>query len=100
MGLRTGISIGMVAVACSCFGLASGCGQKDTGQVVNETAADIQKSRAEAAQKIREVQNNPNIPPAQKQAIIGRLQGQAGGGTSETAARNAVAPKVGVGGNK
>lgn len=98
MRLRTGIN--MVVAACSCLGLAFGCGQKDTGLVVNETAADIQKSRAEAAQKIREVQNNPNIPPAQKQAIIGRLQGQAGGGTSETAARNAVAPKVGVGGNK
>ena len=76
----------------ACLGLAlvggaaalSGC-SKDTGTTVTQDPAQV---RREAQEKIAEVQNDPRIPPAQKQAIIGRLQATAQGGGGEAEARN------------
>jgi hypothetical protein len=65
--------------------LIAGCGQKDTGKTdVKMDAAQVQ---ADDANRIKEIENNPNIPPAQKQAILARIKGreamsQAGKATS------------------
>jgi hypothetical protein len=78
----------------ACLGLLAGswgC-SKDTGTTVTQDPAQV---RREAQEKIAEVQNDPRIPPAQKQAIIGRLQGTAQGG-GEAQARSRV-PQSGQG---
>lgn len=95
-GIRFRNGISMVVAACCCIGLVSGCGPKDTGTVVNETAEDIQKRQAENIEKVK---NDPNIPAAQKQAILARMQaGTESGKAAE--ARNAAASQGGGGGTK
>jgi hypothetical protein len=78
----------------ACLGLAlaggaatlSGC-NKDTGTTVTQDPAKV---RQDAQRRIQEVQNDPRIPPQQKQAIIGRLQATAQGGGGEAEARNRI----------
>ena len=51
-----------------------GCGNKDTGQT--GIKSDPAKVQQDLATQLKEVENNPNIPPAQKQAIIQRIKSQ------------------------
>ena len=53
--------------------LFAGCKSKDTGQT--DVKIDAAKSAQDQEAQIKEVQNNPNIPANQKQAIIGRIRG-------------------------
>ena len=52
----------------------AGCGNKDTGQT--GVKVDPGKVQQDLATQIKEVENNPNIPPGQKQAVINRIKSQ------------------------
>ena len=65
--LRTSLLAAAIAIC-----LVAGCTSKDTGQteVKFDAAAAAQNNEA----KIKEVQDNPNIPEHQKQQIIDRIR--------------------------
>jgi hypothetical protein len=63
-----------LAVVAS-LGTVTGCGSKDTGKTNVKLEA---QSPEETQKKIADVRNNPNIPAAQKEAIIARIQSGAG----------------------
>ena len=52
-----------------------GCGKGDTGET-GVPPPDPAQSAADAQKQMQEIQNNPNIPQAQKDAIIGRMKSQ------------------------
>ena len=66
--VRTSLLVAAFAIC-----LAAGCKSKDTGQT--DVKLDPAKVVQDQEAQIKEVQNNPNIPANQKQAIIGRIRG-------------------------
>ena len=63
-----------LVLVLAAFNTIVGCGNKDTGQT--GIKSDPAKVQQDLATQLKEVENNPNIPPAQKQAIIQRIKSQ------------------------